>query len=130
MHKAKTPEPQPHIWISEIKQDDQVRGQYLVKMKRLASTKKGDPFLTITLSDRTGEIEAKVWEGVEELAPLFKEGDVLDVIDPGRPGERGKLRGKIRISKFFGIDASMGILIQGTGPGTDDILRLAKVEGS
>ena len=79
MHKAKTPEPEPHIWISEIKQDDQVRGQYLVKMKRLASTKKGDPFLTITLSDRTGEIEAKVWEGVEELAPLFKEGDVLEV---------------------------------------------------
>lgn len=56
-----------------------MRGQYLVRTKRLASTKKGDPFLTITLSDRTGEIEAKVWEGVEESAPLFKEGDVLEV---------------------------------------------------
>ena len=70
---------QSHLWISEIKQDDRVRGQYLVRMKRMASTKKGDPFLTITLSDRTGEIEAKVWEKADELTSLFKEGDVLEV---------------------------------------------------
>jgi len=69
-------DPQSHLWISEIKQDDQVRGQYLVRMKRMASTKKGDPFLVITLSDRTGDIEAKVWEKAEELTLLFKEGDV------------------------------------------------------
>ena len=79
MPNATTSEPEPHIWINEIKQDDQVRGQYLVKVKRMASTKKGDPFLVITLSDRTGEIEAKVWERVEEFTPLFKEGDVLEV---------------------------------------------------
>jgi len=70
---------QSHLWISEIKQDDQVRGQYLVRMKRMASTKKGDAFLVITLSDRTGDIEAKVWEKAEELTSLFKEGDVLEV---------------------------------------------------
>ena len=56
-----------------------MRGQYLVKGKRMASTKRGDPFLVVTLSDRTGDIEAKVWERVEELNPLFKEGDVLEV---------------------------------------------------
>jgi 3'-5' exoribonuclease len=56
-----------------------VRGQYLVRLKRMASTKKGDPFLVITLSDRTGDIEAKVWEKAEEFSPLFKEGDVLEV---------------------------------------------------
>ena len=56
-----------------------MRGQYLVRMKRMASTKKGDAFLVITLSDRTGDIEAKVWEKAEELTSLFKEGDVLEV---------------------------------------------------
>jgi 3'-5' exoribonuclease len=79
MPNATTSGPEPHVWISEIKQDDQVRGQYLVRMKRMATTKKGDPFLVITLSDRTGNIEAKVWEKAEELNPLFKEGDVLEV---------------------------------------------------
>ncbi len=79
MHNPTTSSPPSHLWISDIKQDDQVRGQYLVRVKRTASTKKGDPFLVITLADRTGEMEAKVWERVEEFAPLFKEGDVLEV---------------------------------------------------
>jgi 3'-5' exoribonuclease len=71
--------PSSHLWVSEIKSNDHVQGQYLVKMKRMGSTKRGDPFLIITLADRTGEIEARVWERVEELSPLFKEGDVLEV---------------------------------------------------
>jgi 3'-5' exoribonuclease len=68
-----------HAWVKDIKEDDQVRGLYLVKVKRTGSTKKGDPFLSMTLADRTGEIEARVWERVGELSPLFKEGDVIDV---------------------------------------------------
>jgi 3'-5' exoribonuclease len=79
VHHSATSSLPEHAWINEIKQDDQVKGRYLVKIKRMASTKKGDPFLTVTLSDRTGEIEAKVWERAEEFAPLFREGDVLEV---------------------------------------------------
>jgi hypothetical protein len=40
------------------------------------------------------------------------------------------VKGKIQISAFFGIDASMGRLIQGKNPDVDDILRLAKGEGT
>ena len=69
----------PHRWVKDIREDDQVRGIYLVQTKRKGLTKRGDPFLSITLIDRTGEIEAKVWEGVEEISPLFQEGDVVDV---------------------------------------------------
>jgi 3'-5' exoribonuclease len=68
-----------HAWIKEIKEDEQVRGLYLVKVKRTGSTKKGDPYLSITLADRTGEIEARVWERVSEFSPLFKEGDIIEV---------------------------------------------------
>jgi 3'-5' exoribonuclease len=93
MHNATTSNPPSHLWINDIKQDDQVRGQYLVRMKRIASTKKGDPFLTVTLSDRTGEIEAKVWEKVEEFAPLFKEGDVLEV-----DGIAGSYRNQLQVT--------------------------------
>ena len=55
-------------------------------------------------------------------------GDVMDVFRPGGSGDPGEVKGKIRISAFFGIDASMGRLIQGKNPDVNDILRLAKRE--
>lgn len=69
----------PHQWVKDIREEDQVHGIYLVQTKRRGLTKRGDPFLSITLVDRTGEIEAKVWEEVEAISPLFHEGDVVDV---------------------------------------------------
>jgi hypothetical protein len=60
----------------------------------------------------------------------IKEGDVMDVFRPAGSGDRGELKGKVRISACFGIDASMGILVQGKRPEVDDILRLANREGS
>jgi 3'-5' exoribonuclease len=72
-------ESRQHAWIRDIKQDEQVQGLYLVKVKRTGSTKKGDPYLSITLADRTGDVEARVWERVSELSPLFKEGDIIEV---------------------------------------------------
>jgi len=56
-------------------------------------------------------------------------GDVMEVFRPGGSGEPGEVKAKIRISAFFGIDASMGRLIQGKNPDVDDILKLAKRDG-
>jgi hypothetical protein len=56
-------------------------------------------------------------------------GDVMEVFRPGGSGQPGEVKGKIRISAFFGIDASMGRLIQGKNPNVNDILKLAKRDG-
>jgi len=69
-----------HLWVKDIKVDDHIRGHYLARGKRLGLTKKGDPFLSVTLSDRTGEIEAKMWDRAEEFSSIFAEGDILDVV--------------------------------------------------
>ena len=58
----------------------------------------------------------------------LKVGDVMEVVRPGGFGERGEVKGKIRVSAFFGIDASTGRLIQGKNPDVNDILKLAKSE--
>jgi hypothetical protein len=60
----------------------------------------------------------------------LKVGDVMEVFRPGGSGGRGEVKGKIKISDFFGIDASMGRLIQGKNPDVNDILKLAKIEGT
>jgi len=68
-----------HQWVNEIREEDKVKGLYLVKTKKLGTTKRGDPFLILTLTDRTGDIETRVWDRAEDLASLFNEGDILEV---------------------------------------------------
>ncbi|HJX60578.1 MAG TPA: hypothetical protein VJ462_04765, partial [Thermodesulfobacteriota bacterium] len=57
-------------------------------------------------------------------------GDVMEVFRSGDLDERREQKGKIQISGFFGIDASMGRLIEGKRPDVNDILRLAKDKGT
>ncbi len=59
----------------------------------------------------------------------LKVGDVMEVFRASG-SERGEVKGKIKVSAFFGIDASMGKLIQGKNPDVNDILKLAKREGT
>ena len=68
-----------HQWMKDINENDRIHGLYLVRMKKQGVTRKGTPFLSLTLADRTGELEAKVWERADALSPLFKEGDILEV---------------------------------------------------
>ena len=60
----------------------------------------------------------------------LKVGDVMEVFRPGMTGDQGEVKGKIQISAIFGIDASVGRLIQGKKPDENDILKLAKHEGT
>ena len=84
---------QNHLWIKEMKEEDRVRGLYLVKVKKVGTTKNGDPFLSITLGDRTGEVEARVWDKVDTLSPLFNEGDVIQV-----EGHAGAYRNQVQVT--------------------------------
>jgi hypothetical protein len=44
------------IWIKDISEEEEVRGVYLVKEKRLGRTRNGKLFISITLADRTGAL--------------------------------------------------------------------------
>jgi hypothetical protein len=57
-------------------------------------------------------------------------GDVMEVVRTGGLKERGEVKGEIQISAFFGIDASVGKLIHGRKPEANDILKLARSEGT
>ncbi|RUM34572.1 MAG: metal-dependent phosphohydrolase [Desulfobulbus sp.] len=50
------------VFIAELVEGQQVRDIFLVARKNLAETKAGKPYLALTLMDRTGEIEARIWE--------------------------------------------------------------------
>ncbi len=60
----------------------------------------------------------------------LKVGELMDIFPRGGTGEKREAKGKVQISAYFGIDASIGRLIEGKEPEVDDILKLAKGEGT
>lgn len=71
--------PRAHLWIRDIQENNAVAGSYLVREKRLLKTKSNKPFLSLTLSDKTGDMEGRLWDGAEEHAARFQEGEVIQV---------------------------------------------------
>lgn len=67
------------IYIADIKDRDQVDTIFLVKEKTTAMAKNGKPYLTLRLMDKTGELDAKVWDNVDVVAAAFDKDDFLAV---------------------------------------------------
>lgn len=66
-------------YIKDLKAGDKVMDFYLVKSKRVKTTKAGKTYLDLDLVDRSGMINAKVWDNAEKLSELFERGDVIKV---------------------------------------------------
>jgi len=56
-----------------------VTGQFLVISKEIRQKKTGEPYLSLHLSDRTGEMEAKMWDNVSEVMNTFERDDFIKV---------------------------------------------------
>src|SRR5215468_2860725 len=52
---------------------------FVVVSKQVKPKKTGDPYLALTLGDRTGQIEAKMWDNVEDVLDAFEQDDFLKV---------------------------------------------------
>jgi 3'-5' exoribonuclease len=52
---------------------------FVVVTKQIKPKKTGDPYLALTLGDRSGQIEAKMWDNVEEVLDAFEQDDFLKV---------------------------------------------------
>ncbi len=52
---------------------------FAVRSKQLRSRKDGGQYLAVTLGDRTGQIESRMWENFAEAVPGFEPGDVVKV---------------------------------------------------
>lgn len=80
-------------YIKDLKEGDRVFDIYLCKKKVAAVTKNGKPYESVTLQDKTGTIDAKVWEPNN---PGIGEYDELDYIEVY--GEVSNFQGALQIS--------------------------------
>jgi len=56
-----------------------VTSTFVVVTKQIKPKKTGEPYLALTLGDRTGQLEAKMWDNVEEVLDAFEQDDFLKV---------------------------------------------------
>jgi len=66
-------------YVSELQPNNVVTATFLVQNKDIRQKKTGEPWLALILGDRTGEIEAKMWDNVSEVVETFDRDDFLRV---------------------------------------------------
>ena len=67
------------IYVRDLQPNQIIVSAFLVQTKDVRFKKTGEGYLSLSLSDKTGEVEAKIWENVEEFAPLFERDDFIKV---------------------------------------------------
>jgi 3'-5' exoribonuclease len=69
-----------HQFVRDLKEGVEIQQFLVVKRIETRLTKKGDPFLSLVLGDRTGTIKGKVWSDVLEKHPgPLTQGDYVGV---------------------------------------------------
>ena len=67
------------LYVRDLQPNTVIVSNFLVQSKDLRYKKTGEGYLNLILADKTGELEAKVWENVPELMPLFERDDFVKV---------------------------------------------------
>ena len=94
-------------WVKDVKEGERVKAIFAVARKAVPTAKSGKSYLAATLVDRTGEIEARSFDRVDEFSALFEEKDLVEV-----EGAIGSFQGKpqLRFESIVKVDpATAGI---------------------
>lgn len=65
------------VFIKDLKPAQNIRTAFLVKDKNLGTDKKGNSYLSVTLSDKTGHVDARVWDQAHEVNEIFEIDDFI-----------------------------------------------------
>ena len=66
-------------YVRDLRPSETITDYFLVQSKDVRLKKDGEPYLSMVLSDRTGRLEAKMWEGIEEVVGTFDSSDFVKV---------------------------------------------------
>ena len=67
------------IFLKNLKEKDKFEDIFLVAKKEMGMSKTGKPYLNIKFMDRTGDMEARIWDDAEELSKKFERNDFVKV---------------------------------------------------
>jgi len=66
-------------YVNELEASQTVTASFLVHSKEIRQKKTGEPYLSLSLGDRTGDLDAKMWDNVAEVMEAFDRDDFVKV---------------------------------------------------
>lgn len=67
------------VYVDQIKERQIVESTFLVRDKTTAMAKNGKPYMTLKLMDRSGEVEGRIWDRVDQLSAEFDKNDFIQL---------------------------------------------------
>lgn len=66
-------------FVSQLSDKEPVQSIFLIKEKFLLKGKNGKAYISIALSDRTGAVDGRIWDNVDEISSAFQAGDFVRI---------------------------------------------------
>jgi 3'-5' exoribonuclease len=65
--------------VSDLEAGQVATATFLVQAKEIRQKKTGEPYLSLVLGDRTGELDAKMWDNVADVMNAFERDDFVRI---------------------------------------------------
>jgi len=66
-------------YVAELQPNQVMTAIFLVQHKDIRQKKSGEPYLSLSLGDRTGDVDAKMWDNAEEVLDTFERDDFVKI---------------------------------------------------
>jgi 3'-5' exoribonuclease len=66
-------------YVSELEPSKVITGSFLVHSKEIRQKRTGEFYLSLLLGDRTGDLDAKMWDNVADVVETFERDDFVKV---------------------------------------------------
>ena len=66
-------------FVRDLKPNETVTAVFLVQSKEVRQKRTGEPYLSLQLGDKTGDLDAKMWDNVAEAMDTFEKDDFVKV---------------------------------------------------
>ena len=67
------------LFVADLQDKQNLHTTFLAKNKTLLTDKKGNQYITLYLSDKSGSVDAKIWDNIERMNNTFESGDIVVV---------------------------------------------------
>lgn len=90
-------------WAKDLREKESIEACFLVKEKNVSMGKNGRPFIAVLLGDKTGNVDTRIWDRVDDFANLLEVGQVVKVKGQVQLFQSRK---QLVVSRVEGLDQS------------------------
>jgi len=65
------------VYVRDLEQGERVHTVFLLTRKAKHVGRSGKPYLALVLSDKTGDVDGRIFDGIEQFEPTFGTGDYV-----------------------------------------------------